>query len=135
MIQTESPEVSVPDAVVLAASGNGQQYAKDWVYHHRDVENTFTYIQDVLVHSLRPQAGPTTGRTRIEISGIGFEQVRSEAGPLRNDIPLYVKFTDLSGKDIGNVTKITDMDNDIIVWHTPNATEGTKAILYMSYNQ
>ena len=24
MIQTESPEVSVPDAVVLAASGNGQ---------------------------------------------------------------------------------------------------------------
>ena len=88
-----------------------------------------------MVHSLRPQAGPTTGRTRIEISGIGFEQVRSEAGSLRKDIPLYVKFTDLSGKDIGNVTKITDMDNDIIVWHTPNATEGTKAILYMSYNK
>ena len=73
MIKTESPEVSVPDAVVLAASGNGQQYAKDWVYHHRDIENTFTYIQDILVHTLRPQSGPTTGRTRIEISGIGFE--------------------------------------------------------------
>lgn len=40
----------------------------------------------------------------------------------------------MSGKDIGNATKITNMDNDIIIWHTPNATEGTKAILYMSYN-
>jgi len=27
------------------------------------------------------------------------------------------------------------MDNDIIIWHTPNATEGTKAILWVSYNQ
>ena len=47
---------------------------------------------------------------------------------------MYVKFTDLDGNNIGNATKITDMDNDIIIWHTPNATEGTKAILYVSFN-
>ena len=59
--------------------------------------------------------------------------MRSEAGPLRKDIPLYVKFTDLSGKDIGNVTKITDMDNDIIVWDqnpTPGMTlTGCKIVM------
>ena len=53
-IKTNSPQVSVPDAVVLAASGNAQQYAKDYILHHRDVQNTFTYYQDVLIHSLRP---------------------------------------------------------------------------------
>ena len=125
----------MPDAVVLAASGNAQQYGADWVLHKRDIENTFTYYQPILVHTLRPQSGPTTGRTRIEISGIGFQQIRTEQGPYRNDISVYVKFKDLDGNDIGNATKITDMDNDIIIWHTPNATEGTKAILYLSFNK
>ena len=50
---------------------------------------------------------------------------------------MYVKFTDLDGRDIGNMTQISasDMENDIITWHTPNATEGTKAILYLSFNK
>jgi len=42
-IQTTSPEVNVPDAVVLAPSGNSQNYGYDWILHVRDEENTFTY--------------------------------------------------------------------------------------------
>jgi len=136
LISALSPVVAVTGAVELAASGNGQQYGRDWVYHHRDLENTFTYYQDILVHTLRPQSGPTTGRTRVAIAGIGFEQIRSESGPMRTDIPLWIKFTDLeTGADIGNATKISNMDDDTIWWHTPNATEGTKAILNLSFNK
>lgn len=53
-LQTISPRVSAPGAVVLAASGNAQNYAKDYIYHFRDPENTFTYYQDMFVHDLHP---------------------------------------------------------------------------------
>lgn len=42
-VKTVSPRVSVPDAVVLAPSGNGQNYGADLTLHYRDIENTFTY--------------------------------------------------------------------------------------------
>ena len=71
-VKTVSPRVSVPDSVVLAPSGNGQNYGADLTLHYRDVENTFTYYQDMFVYELRPQAGPTSGHTRVEVSGIGF---------------------------------------------------------------
>lgn len=54
MIHTVSPQVSVPDAVVLAPSGNGQNYGADLTLHYRDIENTFTYYQDMFVHDLHP---------------------------------------------------------------------------------
>ena len=43
MIESVSPEVNLPGSVVLATSGNGQNYADDITLHVRDVENTFTY--------------------------------------------------------------------------------------------
>lgn len=73
VIQTISPQVSVPDAVVLSPSGNSQNYGADLTLHYRDIENTFTYYQDMFVHDLHPQSGPTSGKTRVEISGIGFK--------------------------------------------------------------
>jgi len=42
-MNTTSPKVKVTGAVVLSASGNGQNYAKDKTLHYRDPENTFTY--------------------------------------------------------------------------------------------
>ena len=49
------------------------------------------------VHDLRPQAGPTSGNTRVEVSGIGFKQFKYENGTIREDIPLYAKFEDMNG--------------------------------------
>ena len=54
VVKTVSPRVSVPDAVVLAPSGNGQNYGADLTLHYRDPENTFTYYQDMFVHDLHP---------------------------------------------------------------------------------
>lgn len=43
-ITVTSPEVDVPDAVVVSVSLNGQQFVKDYTLHFRDQENTFTYF-------------------------------------------------------------------------------------------
>lgn len=131
-----SPRVSVPDAVVLSPSGNAQNYGKDWTLHYRDLENTFTYYQDIFVHDLHPQAGPTSGKTRLEVQGIGFRQFKYDNGTLREDLPLYIKFVDMNtGKQIGDIGVITEIDNDSFIWYTPKAHEGTKAILYLSLNK
>jgi hypothetical protein len=44
-----SPPANVPDSVVVSISLNGQQFIRDIIYHHRDIENTFTYIQEMLI--------------------------------------------------------------------------------------
>ena len=59
-MEVVSPKVNDPGAVVLFPSGNAQNYAKDWILHFRDIENTYTYYQDMFVHDLHPQSGPTT---------------------------------------------------------------------------
>ena len=135
-MEVVSPRVSAPGAVVLSPSGNAQNYAKDWILHFRDLENTFTYYQDIFVHDLHPQAGPTTGGTRLEVQGIGFKQFKYDNGTLRDDMPVYVKFVDQStGNQIGEIGKISDIQNDAFAWHTPKAKEGTKAILMLSLNK
>ena len=87
------------------------------------------------MHDLHPQAGPTSGNTRVEVSGIGFKQFKYENGTIRDDIPLYAKFEDTNGQQIGKVQKITEIDNDMFAFFTPNATSGTQAILKLSFNQ
>ena len=52
----------------------------------------------MFVHDLHPQAGPTSGNTRVEVSGIGFKQFKYENGTIRDDIPLYAKFEDTNGQ-------------------------------------
>lgn len=136
VVKTVSPRVSVPDAVVLAPSGNGQNYGADLTLHYRDIENTFTYYQDMFVHDLHPQAGPTTGKTRVEVRGIGFTQFKYDNGTIRYDQPLYAKFVEAqTGKDIGSVTTITEIDNDSFIFYTPKSVAGTQAILMLSFNK
>lgn len=89
----------------------------------------------MFVHDLRPQAGPTSGNTRVEVSGIGFKQFKYENGTIRNDIPLYAKFEDMNGAQLGEIEKITEIDNDSFVFWTPKAPTDTKAILYVSFNK
>lgn len=45
-MNTTSPNATIPDAVVVSIALNGQQFIYDKTLHYRDVENTFTYIQD-----------------------------------------------------------------------------------------
>lgn len=88
------------------------------------------------MHDLHPQAGPTTGNTRVEISGIGFTQFKHDNGTIRYDQPLYAKFVEaVTGKDIGTPMTITEIDNDSFVFYTPKAVVGTQAILMLSFNK
>jgi len=67
-----SPEVDVPDAVVVSVSLNGQQFVRDYTLHFRDQENTFTYFQELLINDFIPKNGPTSGKTKIRVTGMGF---------------------------------------------------------------
>lgn len=67
-----SPPANVPDAVVISVALNGQQFIYDKTLHYRDIENTFTYYQDLFVEDFNPKAGPTSGKTKLRVSGMGF---------------------------------------------------------------
>jgi len=72
-MSTISPAVRVPDSVVLTPSGNGQNYGFDNTLHFRDLQNTFTYYQEVFILDLIPATGPTLGNTKVYISGFALK--------------------------------------------------------------
>ena len=47
--KVKTPAVAYPGSVTIFPSGNGQNYGPDKTLHYRDVENTFTYIQDAFI--------------------------------------------------------------------------------------
>lgn len=67
-----APLAKIPDAVVVSVSLNGQQFISDKTLHFRDIENTFTYYQDLHISDYSPKAGPTSGKTKIKVTGRGF---------------------------------------------------------------
>ena len=90
----------------------------------------------MFVHDLHPQAGPTSGNTRILVSGVGFKQFKYDNGTLRHDVPLFAKFVDAAnGQDIGTVQRIDKIKNDEFPFYTPKAQAGTQAILMLSFNR
>ncbi len=92
---TTSPNATIPGSVVVSVALNGQQFIKDRTLHYRDIENTFTYYQDILVQEYGPKAGPTKGKTTVKVKGLGFQQFKNDNGTTAND-PLYVRFIDYS---------------------------------------
>lgn len=62
--------------------------------HFRDIENTYTYYQDLLIKDYSPKAGPISGKTRITVNGLGFTQFRQpETGKLKPP-QIWVRFRD-----------------------------------------
>lgn len=50
----DTTPVNVPGTVVVALSGNGQQYVDDRTLHYRDPQNTFEYYQPYRVINVQP---------------------------------------------------------------------------------
>jgi hypothetical protein len=73
----------VPDAVVVSIALNGQQFISDKTMHFRDIENTYTYYQDMLIQDFGPKSGPVHGKTKITVQGMGFAQFRNEDGTIK----------------------------------------------------
>ena len=85
-ISVSSPSVSVPDAVTVSVSLNGQQFIADKTLHYRDHENTFTYTQDFLITEYAPKGGPISGKTRLRVQGLGIKRGQE----------IWVRFRDAS---------------------------------------
>jgi hypothetical protein len=98
-LRVVSPEAFVPDAVTVAVSLNGQQFINDKTLHYRDIENTFTYLQKNFIYGYSPKMGPTSGRTKITVQGVGFNQIKADNGTKLNN-PVWVRFVD---ETTGNV--------------------------------
>jgi hypothetical protein len=90
-LSTLSPRVNLPGSVVLATSGNGQNYANDITMHLRDKENTFTYTQDILANYIHPQEGPNSGKTKVIVRAIGLAQFKNDDGSLNKNRPLFYR--------------------------------------------
>jgi len=109
---TSSPRVNLPGSVVLATSGNGQNYANDITLHFRDKENTFTYTQDILANYIHPQEGPNSGKTKVLVRAIGLAQFKNEDGTVNQAKPLYYRLLNENGSQISNITAVKNIGND-----------------------
>lgn len=79
--------------------------------------------------------GPSSGNTKIVVSGLGLNQFRFGNGTTDLET-IYVRFIDnSSGNLIGKVKSSFDQSDEKLFWLTPSAPEGTKAIMQLSYNQ
>lgn len=135
-ITAVAPMVNLPGPVVLATSGNGQNYADDITLHYRDKENTFTYNQEVFVNYLHPQNGPTRGNTKVNVGGVGFVQNRNDDFTPDLSHPIWYRTLTESGVQIGNVAKVNDLTSELFTWRTPPCPQGTKQItLQLSWDQ
>ena len=141
-IETRSPRVNLPGPVTISTSGNGQNYANDITMHYRDKENTFTYTQDLFVTFFSPQQGPTSGNTRIKISGFGFSQLKNDDGTPDLSHPLYYRFKGENGNGKSNnggngiLTKVEEQSDTSFVVRSPacNAETGHKQTLEVSWD-
>jgi hypothetical protein len=83
-LNVTSPPAEVPDSVVVSVALNGQQFIDDKTLHYRDEENTFTYYQDLFIQDFSPKSGPTSGKTKIKVNGMGFTQFKNDDGSTKN---------------------------------------------------
>jgi hypothetical protein len=79
-IVVNTKAVSVPGSVVVAVSGNGQQYNDDITLHFRDRSNTFEFYQPFIVEAVVPYQATAGGHTDIHIIGMLFDQFKNHNG-------------------------------------------------------
>lgn len=133
-MNTTSPNATIPDAVVVSIALNGQQFIHDKTLHFRDIENTFTYYQELLLLDYSPKAGPVHGHTKITVNGMGFLPFKNETGDIQNE-PLWVRFIDATTKELLAPPSLAqDVDHESFNWYTPPGKVDQKTILQISYN-
>jgi hypothetical protein len=126
-IITTSPRVNLPGAVVLSTSGNGQNYADDVTLHYRDKENTFTYVQDLLVDFIHPQQGPCSGGTKVSVRGIGFTPIKDDDGREITSRPLMYRILDGEAQ-FTKPAPVEDLTNDSFNWYSPACPSDSKKV-------
>ena len=72
-INVDAGPVYIPGAVVVAISGNGQQYNDDITLHYRDPSNTYVFHQPWIVEDISPDMASISGGTPIHLTGMLFD--------------------------------------------------------------
>ena len=110
-LDVNSPPVTVPGAVVVSVSGNGQQFINDKTLHFRDASNTFTYYEDFFVQSVVPTKITNSGNSPVLLRGMQFDQFKYDNGT-RNDRVIQCRFKRTADGTIfdepRNMTRLTD---------------------------
>lgn len=126
-----TPEVGMPGTAIVQVSLNGQQFT-DYEgpknlggsrFDRGKLE--FTYYGDPLTTGFKPQGGPSSGGSIIDIFGAGFGQ--------DGDI-IYVRFLHSTNNSVIAVVTCSDVDLNRVSCITPRANPNSKAILELSRN-
>eukprot|EP01022_Parablepharisma_sp_SALTPOND_P004399 TRINITY_DN120219_c4_g1_i1.p1 TRINITY_DN120219_c4_g1~~TRINITY_DN120219_c4_g1_i1.p1 ORF type:complete len:1747 (-),score=99.47 TRINITY_DN120219_c4_g1_i1:2673-7913(-) len=132
-IYVRTPNVSLPDDVVVSYGINGQQYVPDPKLNYKDVENTFTYYDMPLVTSYSPRWGPSVGGTMIHFTGLGFTPFADSEGKLVKR-PVWVRMRHYGAKGMTAPKVAEYVDNENVYWTTPPGDPHSKHVLEMSLN-
>jgi hypothetical protein len=88
----------------------------------------------LFIQDFNPKSGPTSGKSKIKVVGMGFKQFKNDDGSKRHQT-LYARFRDsATGELIGNYSETFNIQEEEFSWKTPPADSDTKAILEYSYN-
>jgi hypothetical protein len=102
----------IPGAVVVAISGNGQQYNDDVTLHFRDTSNTYIFHQPWIVEDVMPNMATISGGTPIHMTGMLFDQFKKDNGSSK-DMDYKCRFVDDTHQVIGeehNMTQVSDTE-------------------------
>lgn len=106
----------------------------DKILHFRDIENTFTYYQNLYISDYGPKAGPTSGKTAIRVRGMGFSQFKYQNGS--SSARIWVRFIDAyTNQTISEETLTYNQNDREFWWKTPAANLDTKAVMEYSFNR
>lgn len=100
----------IPGAVVIAISGNGQQYNDDVTLHFRDTSNTFIFHQPWIVEDVQPNMATISGGTPIHLTGMLFDQFKKDNGSTK-DMGYKCRFVDDTGQVIGNEREMNQVSD------------------------
>ena len=77
--------------------------------------------------------GPSTGGTKVVVSGQGFKQIKFENGTLK-DFDTWVRMVDAQGNVKMSSQLLTDLSETRFSFITPSAASGTKTFIQLSFN-
>lgn len=98
--------VHIPGAVVVAISGNGQQYNDDVTLHFRDTSNTYIFHQPWIVEDVMPNMATISGGTPIHLTGMLFDQFKKDNGDTK-EMDYKCRYVDNTNRVIGEERNMT----------------------------
>ncbi len=136
-VLVKSPAMNFPGSVEVQVSLNSNDYEMNQKVNSRNPAHTFYYYRLPIITDIIPVKGPTTGGTKIEISGFNLN---SPYFFLKDDQEkkVYYRFVDVDTENIvyGEVKDTKVDSNSKIIIESPAVYEkNLKTKIQLSYNK